>query len=133
MGLFLMSNIKQERFLMDGKEEREKRYIGAGTTEAFLICDKSFETVDAPFLEWLRSEGFKFGGYHGNYGCWWIHVNITRKMYAYGMPGVALARPIGDHAITIEDFLKIYEIYKKYEGKGLFVFHKRRFDYASDE
>ena len=23
----------------------------------------------------------------GNYGCWWVHINITRKQYAYGMPG----------------------------------------------
>ena len=73
------------------------------------------------------------GDHHGNYGCWWIHVNITRKMYAYGMPGVSIARPIGNHAITIEEFKTIYQIYRKYEGKDLFVFNNRRFDYDSVE
>ena len=81
---------------------------------------------------WLRDEGFTFGGYHGNYGCWWAHVNITRKQFAYGMPGVCLALPIGDHAITIEEFKTIYNIYKKYIGKDVFVFHEKRFDYCPE-
>ena len=110
---------------MEGKTLR----IGSGKTEAFLVCDKSLEKCDAPFLIWLRDEGFTFGGYHGNYGCWWVYINITRKQYAYGMPGVSLAQPIGNHAITIEEFQTIYAIYKKYDGKELFVFHVDRFDY----
>lgn len=109
--------------------EKQELKIGAGKTEAFLVADKSLESIHAPFFEWLRKEGFTFGGYHGNYGCWWAHINITRKQYAYGMPGVSLAQPIGNHAITIDEFISIYEIYKKYEGKGLFVFHTERFDY----
>ncbi len=109
-------------------EEKPLR-IGGGKTEAFLVCDKSLEKCDAPFFEWLRKEGFTFGGYHGNYGCWWAHVNITRKQFAYGMPGICLARPIGDHAITIEEFKTIYGIYQKYAGKEVFVFHRDRFDY----
>ena len=72
---------------------------------------------------------FRFSGYHGHYGCWWVYVNITRKEYAYGMPGVYLAKPLGNHAITIEEFETIYSIYKRYEGKDLFVFQKKRFDY----
>ena len=105
--------------------------IGSGKTEAFLVCDKSLENCYSPFLEWLRSEGFSFGGYHGNYGCWWVYINITRKQFAYGMPGISLVQPIGNHAITIDEFKIIYAIYKKYEGKGLFVFHTERFDYDS--
>ena len=79
-------------------------HIGEGKREAFLVCDHSLISVDAPFLKWLCEEGFVFGGYHGNYGCSWIYVNITRKQYAYGMPGVGLAEPLGNHAITIEEF-----------------------------
>ncbi|MBQ3391561.1 MAG: hypothetical protein IJG56_04100, partial [Clostridia bacterium] len=97
--------------------------IGCGNTEAFLVCDRSLEKCDAPFFEWLRQEGFTFGGYHGNYGCWWAYINITRRQYAYGMPGIKLVQPIGNHAITIEEFKTIYAIYKKYEGKELYVFH----------
>ena len=77
----------------------------------------------------LQGEDFTFGGYHGNYGCWWVHINITRKQYAYGMPGVSLALPIGNHAITIDEFKTIYAIFKKYEGKELFTFSNERFDY----
>ncbi len=109
-------------------EEKTPR-IGGGKTEAFLVCDKSLGECGAPFFKWLRDEGFRFGGYHGNYGCWWAHVNITRKQYAYGMPGICLAQAIGDHAITIEEFQTVYGIYKKYEGKAPFVFHDERFDY----
>lgn len=109
--------------------EEKELHIGEGKREAFLICDRSLETVDAPFFKWLREEGFSFGGYHGNYGCCWAHVNISSKQYAYGMPGVALAAPLGNHAITIEEFKTIYGIYKKYDGKDLFTFKSVRFDY----
>lgn len=118
---------------MEANQGREKHFISAGPTEAFLVCDKSLENTDAPFLQWLRSEGFVIGDPHGNFGCWWIHVNITRKMYAYGMPGVSITRPIGNHAITINDFKTIYQIYKKYEDKDIFVFHSQRFDYDSTD
>lgn len=111
--------------------EEQKLRIGGGKTEAFLVADNSFRSIDAPFFDWLRGEGFHFGGYHGNYGCEWVHINITRKQYAYGMPGVCLAQPIGNHAITLEEFITIYDIYKKYEGKDIFVFHSERFDYDS--
>ncbi len=109
--------------------ENEQLRIGGGKTEAFLICDKSLRSNSAKFFQWLRNEGFIFGGYHGNYGCCWVYVNITRKQFSYGMPGICLAQPIGNHAITIDEFRTIYEIYKKYEGKDLFVFHNQRFDY----
>lgn len=104
--------------------------IGAGEVEVSLVCNESLTTVDAPFFEWLRNEGFKFIGYHGNYGiCPWAYVNITRKGYAYAIPGISLAQPIGNHAITIKEFMTIYNIYKKYDGKELFTFHSERFDY----
>lgn len=108
--------------------EEKKQRITEGRIEAFLVADKSLESIHAPFYEWLREEGFRFAGYHGNYGCWWAHINITRKQYAYGMPGVRLVQAIGNHAITIDEFKTIYAIYKKYEGKEQFVFHSARFD-----
>lgn len=40
-----------------------------------------------------------------------------------------MAHPIGNHAITISEFLSIYSIFKEYEGKELFTFHSERFDY----
>ena len=107
-----------------------KGEINNGKAEAFLICDSSFKESNCDFVKWLVSEGYEFGGYHGNYGvCDWLYVSITRKVYAYGMPGVALTTAIGNHAITLDEFMTIYRIYKKYEGKELFVFHSQRFDY----
>ena len=107
----------------------KKRKIGAEHTPAFLVCDDAFKDLQNPVWEWLRSEGYTFGGYHGSYGCPWAHIEITRKLYAYGMPGVGLAPEVGNHAITLEEFKMIHNIYKKYEGKELFVFRKERFDY----
>ena len=95
--------------------EEKTLKIGGGKPEAFLVCDKSLADCKAPFFKWLQSEDFTFGGYHGNYGC--------------GMPGVSLALPIGNHAITIDEFKTIYAIFKKYEGKELFTFSNERFDY----
>lgn len=112
--------------------ENDELKIGQGRAEAFLVCDKSFEDFHAPFFDWLSDEGFKFAGYHGHYGCWWVHVNITRKQFAYGMPGVELAKPLGNHAITIDEFKTIYGIYKRYDEKDLFVFHEKRFDYDGE-
>ena len=109
--------------------EEKKLHISQGNPEAFLVYDKSLESVHAPFFKWLHDEGFTFAGYHGNYGCCWTHVNITRKQYAYGMPGVPLVTPIGNHAITIEEFMIIYGIYKKYEGKAPLIFHSANCDY----
>ena len=103
--------------------------IWGGKTEAFLVCDKSLESIHAPFFEWLRQEGFTLGDSHGNFGCYWAFVNITRKLYAYGMPGVQMVQPIGNHAITIDEFKTIYSIYKKYENKDVFVFNSDPFDY----
>lgn len=104
--------------------ENETLRIGQGKAEAFLVCDKTLKDLDAPFFRWLREEEcFSPAGYHGHYdSCPWIFINITRKQYAYGMPGASLAVPIGNHAITIDEFKTIYGIYKKYEGKELFCF-----------
>lgn len=115
--------------IMEANKEREKTFISAGPTEAFLICDRSLEKITAPFFQWLHNENFVLGDHHGNFGCWWVYVNITRKMFAYGMPGIEMVRSIGNHAITIDEFKTIYQIYKKYEGKDTYVFHKNRFDY----
>ena len=82
--------------------------IYQGKPEAFLVCDKSLGSIHAPFFAWLCDEGFAFAGDHGNYGCTWAYVNITRKQFAYGMPGILLVTPIGNHAITIEEFMTIY-------------------------
>ena len=108
--------------------EDNKARISDGTA-ALLVCDKSLESDDAEFYTWMEEEGFASWGQHGNYGCWWVYVNMDSKLFAPGMPGISITRTIGDHAITISEFKAIYSIFKQYEGKELFVFHNERFDY----
>ena len=103
--------------------------IHEGKKKAFLICDKSFKNPNSPFVNFLKDEGYTYGTSKGNFGCYWIHVDITTKQYAYGMPGVEIIGAIGGHAITIDEFMIIFKIFKKYENKDLFVFDKERFDY----
>ena len=124
MGLFFMSTFAEDIFV-----EEEKLRIGQGSAEAFLVCDKSLGDYKAPFYAWLAAEGYTFAGYHGNYGCSWAYINISRKQYAYGMPGVHAVKPIGNHAITMDEFMTIYRIYEQYRGKPPLVFHSQNCDY----
>ncbi len=109
--------------------ETTKPKIWEGKKKVFIVCDDSFKNCDSPFVLFLKSEGYTYGTHKGNFGCCWLYVDISTKQYAYGMPGVAIVDVIGDHAITIDDFMIIFNIYKKYENKELFVFHENRFDY----
>lgn len=102
--------------------DKEGLKIYEGKTEAFLVWDKSLGNIKDVFYEWLRDEGFSFAGNDGGYGCPWIYINITRKQYAYGKPGIELVRAIGNHALTMDEFKMIYSIYKKYQGKRIFDF-----------
>lgn len=100
----------------------ENKRISQLHGESFLVCDKTFKEPDSPFVEWLRNEGFTYGWYKGNYGiCDWAFINITSKQYAYGMPGIQITVPTGNHAITLDEFMTIYNIYRKYDGKELFA------------
>ncbi len=103
----------------------EKTMINRVPAEAFLIRDKSLKDINAPFYKWLREKGFKHAWHKGHYDvCDWVFVNITQKLYAYGMPGVGITKPTGNHAITLDEFCQIYGIYAKYEGLELMAFAK---------
>ena len=97
----------------------KEKMISELPAEAFLIKDKTLKDIDAPFFAWLRENGFKTAWHKGHYGCDWVFVNITHKVYAYGMPGIEIVKPTGNHAISIEDFYQIYGIYGKYRGLPL--------------
>lgn len=95
----------------------EDLIISKVPAEAFLVKDESLKDINAPFFSWLRENGFKWAWYKWHYDvCDWVFVNITHKLFAYGMPGVQIVRPIGDHAITMAEFFTIYKIYEKYDN-----------------
>lgn len=105
--------------------------IGGAT---FLVCDRSLDSWDADFYKWLKAEGFE--RWKKGKGVFshviWVYVNINKRLFSPGIPGIPLTSPvIGNHAITIDEFQTIYSIFKKYEGKEVFVFQKERFDYDS--
>ena len=89
--------------------------IGKGTS-TFLVKDESlFKGWDAEFLEYLYSEGFKSWKTKGYFnGIDWIYINLNSKTFAFGIPGIPVVEAIGNHAITINEFKIIYNIYKKY-------------------
>ena len=87
----------------------------------FLVyydCESNLDSDDNPFLEFLEKEEFSCDA--GFWGCPWYFVDIEEKTYKPGRPGVSYGIEIGGHAITFEEFKTIYEIYKKYDGLGLF-------------
>ncbi|MDO5413954.1 MAG: hypothetical protein Q4F78_00690 [Bacillota bacterium] len=90
--------------------------IGEGTA-AVLVYDDSLRGFHASdFKKYLEQEGFEKWYPAHNYDMPWIYVNLNSKVYARGMPGIGMVSPFGKHAVTIEEFKAIYNIYKKYEG-----------------
>ncbi len=99
----------------------DKTSIGYGSA-AFLVKDASIKgNPDAPIYKWLAQEGFTKWRYSkGHYdGIDYVYINVNSKVYANGMPGIRVTKVIGDHAITLEEFFTIYEIYKKYENRTI--------------
>lgn len=92
--------------------------LSAGTA-CFLIKDVSLKDMNAEFYTWLRRHGFTHGeptkGYYD--GVSWVYVNLNSKKYGPGMPGISLTEVVCNHTITIDEFMTIYGIFEKYEGK----------------
>ena len=86
-------------------------------SSSFLIKDEDLLLGwESNIIKYLKSEGFVSWGKKGYYdGINWIYININNKLFAFGMPGIPITTPVGNHAITFEEFLNIYEIYKKYD------------------
>lgn len=95
----------------------EERRISSGAA-CFLVKDETLKKEwHAPLYEWLRNEGFISWGRKGTFlGVDWIYINLSSKTYAPGVPGVGITPIVANHAITLDEFMTIYNIYKKYEG-----------------
>lgn len=93
-------------------------------TGAILVREKSIDRdKHREFVEYLHNEGFERWSKSKFYpSVDWIYVNINAKCYAFGMPGIPVTTPLGNHAVTIDEFKVIYEIYRKYEGKAVLYF-----------
>ena len=88
----------------------------------FLIKDDRLKENwhSTPIYAFLEQEGFSGAKVGTNLGCRgsidWLYVNIYSKVFAKGRAGIGLAPVVGNHAITFDEFVTIYNIYKKYEG-----------------
>lgn len=94
-----------------------EREIGTGAS-CFLIKDKTiaYWSADNIIIKFLEDEGFiNWGKAKSHAEIDWLYINIYSKVYSKGMYGVGLTKVVGDHAITWDEFLTIYNIYKKYE------------------
>ena len=104
--------------------ERELK-IGSA---CFLIKDERLKKDwhESPIFDFIKEEGFI---------CWekskkniegidWLFINPYSKVYAKGVPGIGLAPVVCEHAITFDEFLTIYNIYKKYSGLGTLKMNK---------
>lgn len=104
---------------MNGKSE-SKSEVQLATKGSFLVAGEDLKTAESAFIAFLREEGFLCK--YGFWDCGWVWVNIDTKVYARGRPGVKYSDAIGGHAITIPEFMVIYQIFKKYEGLSVFDF-----------
>ncbi len=95
----------------------KKREIST-QANCFVVRDESLlKGWDSPIYEWLKSEGFVSWGQKGVFDrVDWVYININSKVFAPGMPGINITSTIGNHAITLDEFKTIYQIYKKYDG-----------------
>lgn len=109
--------------------EQKERRISTGNS-CFLVKDKSLEFgKNKRFLKFLRKNGFESWKCNGYY-LWvtWIYINIESKIYAPGMPGICITSVVGNHAITIREFKRIYKIYKKYDNLKILQMSNKKYN-----
>lgn len=87
----------------------------------FLIRDASLaEPKNSPVFHWLCDNGFHAWRYKGWFSAVdWIYVNIRTKTFEMGVPKTGPTGVVGDHAVSFEEFLSIYDIYNKYRGSDV--------------
>lgn len=98
------------------EESTDKYGISAGTA-AILIREPGLQE-NSDFLSWLHTEGFRYWSYSKGWypNTDWIYVNLNSKLIARGMPGIRVTQELGNHAVSIDEFKQIYNIFAKYDG-----------------
>ncbi len=94
-----------------------KQELSEGT--ACIVVKFENDEEKKVLLDYLHNNGFKVilkGPIGFSSLCNWYWVNMNSNIYCIGKPGVQYAHPFGKHAVTVEEFKVINDIYKKYEG-----------------
>ena len=107
------------------KELKKEKRISTGGS-CFLIKDASLlKGWGSPVYKWLYDKGFVSWGTRGIYkGVDWVFVNPYSKVFAPGLRGYKVTSVVCDHAVTLEEFDVIYNIFKKYEGLDVLMMTK---------
>ena len=105
--------------------KREEKNVGAGGS-CFLIKDESLlRGWGSPVYRWFYDNGFVSWGTKGVYkGVDWVFVNPYSKVFAPGLRGYKVTSVVCDHAVTLEEFKVIYNIFKKYKGLDVLMMTK---------
>ena len=85
----------------------------------FLIKDERLKKDWhlSPIYIFLKENGFTCeAGAYSIEGIDWLYINIYSKVFKKGRAGIGFTPVVGDHAITFDEFVTVYNIYKKYEG-----------------
>ena len=107
------------------KEFSEKHGIPVND-QYFLVYCETREKMEA-YARMLQKE-YGFKKIYVNPGTiprgTWIYINLNTKLMFHGNIGVdVLDGPVvGNHALTMDEFILIADIYRKYEGHRLLVF-----------
>lgn len=98
-----------------------KGKISQGTA-AFLVASEK-QDIES-FADYLLSMGYKYATFPKgkSQGVNWIYINMNSKLIHWGLAGFPVTEAVGDHAITIEEFLTIHRIYQKYTDLPPLVF-----------
>ena len=100
---------------MNGQRRTFGDDIGAGKA-VILVCEKGIGDSRHPFWAWLLEEGFHLWLNHPNYGMDWVFINLNSMVCAPGMPGIKVVSAVREHAVTVDEFMTIWQIFMKYEG-----------------
>lgn len=99
-----------------------------------LVYDDSLKDSHSDFYTRLNSEGFtpkRTGGLVFR-GQPWVFVKLGSMTYVPGILGIPMGDPIGNHAVTINEFWTLYYMFKsvfdKYKGLNVFEFPKNDTD-----
>ena len=87
----------------------------ASDNVCFLVTDEGFENRIPYLTEFFKAEGFRCKYSYENSSAVWI--NIETKVYGFSRKGINAPEPIGGHALTVDEFMTIYQIYKKHAGQ----------------
>lgn len=84
---------------------------------AILVKDDSVKIIqDSAIYSFLVDQGFSQWKMSCHPQCNWIYISLSDRTYLPGSLGIAHTNVLGDHAITITEFMTIYRIYEKYNG-----------------